>query len=265
MSALTWAVAAVVTDDAGRVLLCRQGRGERRYALPGGRLRPAESPVHAVTRDIRAETGWEIEVVDLVGLYHLTGPSPATNTAPAPPGRPAPDPPPGHASPAPAGRPTPDPPPGHGPTPAGRPALVTPASHAGPLPDVLVHVFRARARGEGPIGDPVGGCRLSWHHPVALPAALTPTTRAALTDALAGLSGALRHTTPDSPARVQPAPDAPARNLPAGIPVADSPAPGTPLPCDDTEDSPAPDEPPPTTSHPPGQRTTPPTDQVTRP
>lgn len=255
MSALTWAVAAVVTDDAGRVLLCRQGRGERRYALPGGRLRPAESPVHAAARDILAETGWEVEVVDLVGLYHLTGPSPATSTAPAPPGRPAPDPPAGHA----------------GPTPAGRPALATPASHAGPLPDVLVHVFRARTRGEGPIGDPVGGCRLSWHHPAALPEALTPTTRAALTDALAGLSGVLRHTTPDSPARVLPARDAPAldapaRNLlPAGVPAADSSAPGTPLPGDDTQDSPTADEPPPTTSHPPGQRTTPPTDQVTHP
>ncbi|MCM0679162.1 NUDIX domain-containing protein, partial [Micromonospora phytophila] len=137
MSTLTWAVAAVVTDDAGRVLLCRQGRGERRYALPGGRLRRAESPVHAAARDIRAETGWEIEVVDLVGLYHLTDP---------------------------------------GATPS--------AGHPGPLPDVLVHVFRARARGAGPTGEPVGGCRLSWHEPAALPDVLTPTTRAAVTDAL---------------------------------------------------------------------------------
>jgi ADP-ribose pyrophosphatase YjhB (NUDIX family) len=73
MSALTWAVAAVVVDTAGRVLLCRQGRGERRYALPGGRLRPAESPVRAALRDIRAETGWEIDLIDLVGIYHLGG------------------------------------------------------------------------------------------------------------------------------------------------------------------------------------------------
>ncbi|MEU4473051.1 NUDIX domain-containing protein [Micromonospora sp. NPDC023888] len=75
MSALTWAVAAVVNDDDGRVLLCRQGRGERRHALPGGRLRPTESPVQAALRDIRAETGWQIELVDLIGVYHLTGPS----------------------------------------------------------------------------------------------------------------------------------------------------------------------------------------------
>lgn len=146
MSALTWAVAAVVTDDTGRVLLCRQGRGERRYALPGGRLRPAESPVRAALRDIHAETGWEIELVDLVGVYHLAAPGTAT---------------------APAGR-------------------------AGPLPDVLVHVFRARVAGVRPAADPPPGCRLSWHPPAALPEAVTPLTRAAVTDAVAGHSGVLR-------------------------------------------------------------------------
>ncbi|MDG4756967.1 NUDIX domain-containing protein [Micromonospora sp. WMMD710] len=146
MSALTWAVAAVVTDDVGRVLLCRQGRGERRYALPGGRLRPAESPVRAAVRDIRAETGWEIELADLVGVYHLAGPG----------------------------------------------TVGAPAGRAGPLPDVLVHVFRARAAGDRPAADPPPGCRLSWHAPVALPEAVTPLTRAAVTDALAGRSGVLR-------------------------------------------------------------------------
>ena len=144
MSALTWAVAAVVTDDTGRVLLCRQGRGERRYALPGGRLRPAESPVRAALRDIRAETGWEIDLVDLVGVYHLSGPSTST-----------------------------------------------PAGRTGPLPDILVHVFRARAAEIQPSADPPPGCRLSWHAPGALPEAVTPLTRAAVTDAIAGRAGVL--------------------------------------------------------------------------
>ncbi|MEU7753969.1 NUDIX hydrolase [Micromonospora sp. NPDC049171] len=153
MSALTWAVAAVVTDDTGRVLLCRQGRGERRHALPGGRLRPAESPTQAALRDIRAETGWEIELVDLVGLYHLTGPP-----------------------------------------------RQTPAGRAGPLPDVLVHVFRARAVDVRPTANPLPGCRLSWHTPAALPEAATPLTRAAVGDAIAGRSGTLRRVlrTPDT-------------------------------------------------------------------
>ncbi|MFF5178464.1 NUDIX hydrolase [Micromonospora sp. NPDC000316] len=172
MTTLTWAVAAVVTDDTGRVLLCRQG--ERRYALPGGRLRPAESPVRAALRDIRAETGWEITLVDLVGVYHLSGP-----TANAPAGR------------------------------------------AGPLPDILVHVFRARAAEIGPSADPPPGCRLSWHTPTALPDEVTPLTRAAVADAVAGRSGVLRETT----WAVDPGDPAP---RPAGGGADGRPAPGRP-------------------------------------
>ncbi|XTZ14625.1 NUDIX hydrolase [Micromonospora echinospora] len=71
MRSLTWAVAAVVTDDAGRVLLCRQGRRAARWALPGGRSRPDETPGQAVVRDVHAETGLTVEVVELVGIYHL--------------------------------------------------------------------------------------------------------------------------------------------------------------------------------------------------
>jgi 8-oxo-dGTP diphosphatase len=73
MSHLTAAVAAVITDPAGRVLLCQQSQGHRLWGLPGGRIRHDESPVHAAIRDIREETGMEIAVVDLVGIYQLTG------------------------------------------------------------------------------------------------------------------------------------------------------------------------------------------------
>ncbi|MET7949599.1 NUDIX hydrolase [Micromonospora sp. NPDC005324] len=176
MSALTWAVAAVVTDDTGRVLLCQQGRGARRYALPGGRLRPAEGPVGAALRDIRAETGWDIEVIDLVGVYHLSVP-------------------PGDAA----------------------------AGRAGPLPDVLVHVFRARAAGVRPAGDPPPGCRLSWHSPDALPEVVTPLTRAAVTDATAGRSGVLRDV-PCVPGTVTPAPLPAARPAEDGQPATDQDA-----------------------------------------
>lgn len=173
MSALTWAVAAVVTDDTGRVLLCQQGRGARRYALPGGRLRPAESPVRAALRDIRAETGWDIELTDLVGIYQVSGPS-------------------GEAA----------------------------AGRAGPLPDVLVHVFRARAAGVRPATGPPPGCRLSWHSPDALPEVVTPLTRAAVTDATAGRSGVLRDVS-CVPGTVAPAPLPAARPAEDGQPSAD--------------------------------------------
>jgi ADP-ribose pyrophosphatase YjhB (NUDIX family) len=75
MSFLTSAVAAVIVDPAGHVLLCQQSQGHRLWGLPGGRIRPGESPVHAVVRDIREETGTETEIVDLVGIYTLTGDS----------------------------------------------------------------------------------------------------------------------------------------------------------------------------------------------
>jgi ADP-ribose pyrophosphatase YjhB (NUDIX family) len=73
MSSLTSAVAAVISDPAGRVLLCQQSQGHRLWGLPGGRVRHGESPINAVVRDILEETGTETEVVDLVGIYQLTG------------------------------------------------------------------------------------------------------------------------------------------------------------------------------------------------
>lgn len=65
--------AAVIHDPEGRVLLIRQNYGQRRWGLPGGRINIGETPVHAVIREVRVETGLEIEVTDLVGLYHLCG------------------------------------------------------------------------------------------------------------------------------------------------------------------------------------------------
>jgi 8-oxo-dGTP diphosphatase len=73
MGQLTSAVAAVIEDAAGRVLLCQQSQGHRLWGLPGGKIRPGESPIHAAICDIREETGMELEIIDLVGLYQLTG------------------------------------------------------------------------------------------------------------------------------------------------------------------------------------------------
>ncbi|MGW4501021.1 NUDIX domain-containing protein [Micromonospora sp. NPDC004336] len=303
MGALTWAVAAVVTDDAGRVLLCRQGRGERRHALPGGRLRPAESPTQAVLRDVRAETGWDVEVVDLIGLYHLTPPcprSPATSpptpgtTSPPTLGAPSPGPsdaasPPTPGSPLPgpsdaASPPTADAPPGQAVSPAlphTPPGHASSAGRAGPPPDVLVYVFRARVRGAGPIGEPVSGCRVSWHDLATPPEALTPTTRAALADALAGRSGVLRAPkTLDTATSADPPPPsdtATSANPPLPRDTATSADP--PLAPDTATDPytaptdaapttfapPPPTKPRTTSTPPPGQRAEPPTAPIPRP
>ena len=67
------AVAAVIEDDAGRVLLCQQQGGHRLWGLPGGRIRPDESPIHAAIRDIREETGTETAIAEIVGIYQVTG------------------------------------------------------------------------------------------------------------------------------------------------------------------------------------------------
>jgi 8-oxo-dGTP diphosphatase len=73
MNSLTSAVGAVITDAAGRVLLCQQSQGHRLWGLPGGKIRHHESPIHAAIRDVREETGMETEIIDLVGMYELTG------------------------------------------------------------------------------------------------------------------------------------------------------------------------------------------------
>lgn len=151
MHSLTSAVAAVLTDGAGRVLLCQQSQGHRLWGLPGGRIRHSESPMHAVVRDIREETGLETQIVDLVGIYQLTGD--------------------------------------------------TCGEH---LPDVLMHVFRGTiSGGEASVNSPGRIRRLSWHDPADLPEHTTPTTRSAVHDAIAGLSGVLRevhrNTEPEIP------------------------------------------------------------------
>jgi 8-oxo-dGTP pyrophosphatase MutT (NUDIX family) len=55
---------AVVSDGSGAVLLQRRA-DDGRWGLPGGWLGPAESPEQAVVREVREETGIEVEVVRL--------------------------------------------------------------------------------------------------------------------------------------------------------------------------------------------------------
>jgi 8-oxo-dGTP diphosphatase len=73
MNSISSAVSAIIEDSAGRILLCQQGQGHRLWRLPGGRVRSGESPVAALVRDVHEESGIELDVIELVGLYHLTG------------------------------------------------------------------------------------------------------------------------------------------------------------------------------------------------
>jgi len=60
--------AAIVRDEAGRVLLIRRGDNGR-WCLPGGMMEPGERIAECVVREVREETGLEVVPVRLVGVY----------------------------------------------------------------------------------------------------------------------------------------------------------------------------------------------------
>jgi 8-oxo-dGTP pyrophosphatase MutT (NUDIX family) len=62
------AASAVVTDDAGRILLQRR-TDNGLYALPGGTMDLGESLPGTAVREVREETGLDVEITGLVGTY----------------------------------------------------------------------------------------------------------------------------------------------------------------------------------------------------
>jgi 8-oxo-dGTP pyrophosphatase MutT (NUDIX family) len=67
-NAIVPAVTAVVQDDEGRVLLIHRTDNDR-WALPGGGTELGESVTQTVVREVREETGIDVEVLGLVGIY----------------------------------------------------------------------------------------------------------------------------------------------------------------------------------------------------
>lgn len=62
------AASAVIFDARGRILL-QQRSDNGRWGLPGGGVEVGESVSAAVVREVREETGLEVAVIRLVGLY----------------------------------------------------------------------------------------------------------------------------------------------------------------------------------------------------
>jgi len=62
------AAAAVVFDVQGRILLHRR-TDNGKWALPGGAIEIGETADQAVVREVKEETGYDVSVVKLVGVY----------------------------------------------------------------------------------------------------------------------------------------------------------------------------------------------------
>jgi 8-oxo-dGTP pyrophosphatase MutT (NUDIX family) len=73
MGDMTRAAAAVLCDGEGRALLVHQIGGQHRWGLPGGHIEPRDLPADAALLELRRETSVEARIVDLIGLYTLTG------------------------------------------------------------------------------------------------------------------------------------------------------------------------------------------------
>ncbi|WP_150252480.1 NUDIX hydrolase [Nocardiopsis deserti] len=67
-NSLVVAASAAVVDDGGRLLLQRRVDNGL-WAMPGGAMEMTESLPEAAVREVREETGYEVEVTGLVGTY----------------------------------------------------------------------------------------------------------------------------------------------------------------------------------------------------
>ncbi len=69
-------VGAVIKDDRGRLLLIKRGHdpGAGLWSLPGGRIEPGETDAEALVREMREETGLEVQAGPLLGSVRRPAP-----------------------------------------------------------------------------------------------------------------------------------------------------------------------------------------------
>jgi ADP-ribose pyrophosphatase YjhB (NUDIX family) len=67
--AVLLACAAVVFDDGREKLLLTRRSDNGRWCLPGGHFEAGESVTEAAVRETKEETGLDVEVIRLIGVY----------------------------------------------------------------------------------------------------------------------------------------------------------------------------------------------------
>lgn len=67
---------AVITDDDDRVLLALWNQGvPPAWTMPGGGLEPGEDPADAAVREVFEETGFDVELDELLGIHSAVIPA----------------------------------------------------------------------------------------------------------------------------------------------------------------------------------------------
>lgn len=62
--------AAIIFDIEGRILLVKHSYGKNNWDLPGGKAEENESAQETASREVFEETGLNVEVGELTGIYY---------------------------------------------------------------------------------------------------------------------------------------------------------------------------------------------------